>query len=125
MHRYETLYIQHPERTEAQVRETNERVRRLIEGMGGQVTEVQEWGLRDLAYPIRKLARGHYTLALYTAQPEVVRELERTMKIADEVLRFVSVRVQEPKRSAKRPTPRTRTASVPEAEPVPSPEQGG
>ena len=91
MHRYETLFILHPEIPEAQVRETLDRVRRLIEGMEGQVAEIQDWGIRELAYPIRKLTRGYYVLAEYTATAEVVRELERTMKIADEILRFVSV----------------------------------
>ena len=58
MHRYETLFVLHPELPEAQVRETIDRVRRLIEGMDGQIAEVQDWGMRDLAYPIRKQSPG-------------------------------------------------------------------
>jgi len=111
MHRYETLYVLHPEIPEAQVRETIDRVRRLIEGMEGQVTESQDWGMRDLAYVIRKQSRGNYILVQYTARPDVVKELERTMKIADEVLRYVSVRVPEPKKSAKRAARRPRPAA--------------
>ncbi len=68
MHRYETLFILHPEIPEAQVRETLDRVRRLIEGMEGQVTEIQDWGIRELAYPIRKQPRGTYVLAQYSAE---------------------------------------------------------
>jgi small subunit ribosomal protein S6 len=48
-------------------------------------------GIRELAYPIRKLHRGYYVLAEYDSDADVVREFERTLKIADEVLRFVSV----------------------------------
>lgn len=106
MYRYETLLVQHPDLPEAQVRETNDRLRRVVEGMGGEITELNDWGMRELAYPIRKQSRGTYVLIRYRANPEVVRELERTMRISDEVLRFVSVReVERPivktRRSAK------------------------
>ena len=91
MRRYETLMVLHPDLPEAQVRETIDRARRLIEEAGGQAHAMQEWGMRELAYPIRKLGRGYYVLAEYTATAEIVRELERTLKIADEILRFISV----------------------------------
>ena len=121
MHRYETLFILHPELPEAQVRETIDRARRLIEGMQGELTELQDWGMRDLAYPIRKQPRGIYVLTQYTARPEVVKELERSMKLSDEVLRFISVRVAEKREVARRGARRTRPVA---AEPVPAPEQG-
>jgi small subunit ribosomal protein S6 len=88
--RYETLMVLHPEMPEAQIRETIDRAKRLIES-NGKVHEMQEWGIRELAYPIRKLHRGYYVLAEYDSDADVVREFERTLKIADEVLRFVSV----------------------------------
>jgi small subunit ribosomal protein S6 len=101
MRDYETLILLHPELPEAQNRETIDRCRRLIEEMGGQVREVQEWGVRELAYPIRKLLRGYYVLVEYTAEPRVVNELERTLKIGDEFLRFVSVASSTVKRKEK------------------------
>lgn len=116
MQKYETLFVQHPDLPEAQVRETNDRVRRLIEGMGGQVTELQDWGMRELAYPIRKQSRGIYVLVQYTALPAVVPELERTLRIADEILRFVSVRMPEKQKDAGRTAKRARLAAVREAE---------
>ena len=125
MHRYETLFILHPEIPEAQVRETIDRVRRLIEGMQGQVTEVQDWGIRDLAYPIRKHTRGTYILVQYTARPDVVKEVERNLKLADEVLRYISVRRPEQRKSrrrAKRPRPTAATAA--EQSLAPGAEQG-
>jgi small subunit ribosomal protein S6 len=102
MHRYETLFIVHPELPEAQVRETIDRMRRLIEGMGGQVAELQDWGMRDLAYPIQKQPRGIYVLAQYAARSEVVKELERSMKLSDEILRFISVRMPEKRTTGRR-----------------------
>ncbi len=89
--RYETLIVLHPELPEAQNRETIDRAKRLIEEAGAQLHGVQEWGVRDLAYPIRKLQRGYYVLFEYSSTADLVRELERTLRIADEVLRFVSV----------------------------------
>lgn len=126
MHRYETLFILHPEIPEAQVRETLDRLRRLIEGMEGQIAEIQDWGIRDLAYPIRKQPRGTYVLAQYSARPEVVKELERNLKLADEVLRFISVRAPQPRkasRRARRPRP-TAPAAAAEQSPAPGAEQG-
>lgn len=93
MQKYETLFILHPDLPEAQVRETIDRTRRLIEGMSGHVADIQDWGLRELAYPIEKQTRGNYVLVEYEAESAVVNELERTMKLSDEVMRFVSVRM--------------------------------
>jgi small subunit ribosomal protein S6 len=112
MRRYETLMVLHPDLPEAQVRETIDRAKRVIEHAGGQPNAMQEWGLRELAYPIRKLTRGYYVLAEYTSSAEVVRELERTLKIADEILRFVSVATPPP--AVERPTKPRRSPAPPD-----------
>lgn len=91
MRKYETLMVLHPELPEAQIRETIDRAKRLIEEHGGRADQVQEWGVRELAYEIRKQTRGYYVLIEYSADASVLQELERTLKIADEVLRFISV----------------------------------
>ena len=95
MRRYETLIVLHPDLPEAQIRETIDRIKRLIEGNGGEWHAGNEWGMRDLAYDIRKLSRGYYVVVEYTAKPDVTRELERTLKIGDEFMRFISVAVDE------------------------------
>lgn len=120
---YETLFILSPDLPEAQVRETIDRVRRLIEGMEGREVTLQDWGMRDLAYPIRKHPRGTYVLAQYNARAEVVKELERTLKLADEILRFISVRVPEARKVAPRSGRRSRPAAA-EAEQSATAEQG-
>lgn len=112
MRRYETLIVLHPDLPEAQIRETIDRIKRLIEGNGGQWHEGNEWGMRDLAYDIRKLSRGYYVVVEYTAKPEVTRELERTLKIGDEFLRFISVAVDPadliaPPSKPRKPKPTT------------------
>jgi small subunit ribosomal protein S6 len=122
MHRYETLFVLHPDLPEAQVRETGDRVRRLIEGMGGQVLDLQDWGVRELAYAIQKQSRGTYILVQYAAPAAAVKELERTLKIADEVLRYLSVRMPDPRKIGKRGA-RTRSATADEKGQTVSPEQ--
>ncbi len=101
MRQYETLMVLNPEIPEAQTRETIDRAKRLIEGMGGSVNQMQEWGMRELAYSIKKFSRGYYVIAEYEANPEVVQELERTLKIADEVLRFMTVAAASARRTSK------------------------
>lgn len=93
MHLYETLFILHPDVAEAQVQDVLNRTKNLIEGMDGTVETMETWGMRDLAYSIRKQKRGTYVIAVYRARSEVVTELERTMKLGDDFLRFVSVRL--------------------------------
>jgi small subunit ribosomal protein S6 len=123
--RYETLMVLHPELPEAQTRETIDRARRLVTEMSGEVHQIQEWGIRELAYSIRKVGRGYYVLVEYTASADVVRELERTMKIADEILRFVSVvcpTLTRKQRAAKPRTGKPPAAAAPDFEEIAAPE---
>lgn len=95
MREYETLYVQHPEVPEARQQEINARVRSLIEEHGGEIVRTEAWGLRELAYPIQKQKKGQYYLVRYRATPPTVNELERNLKIFDEVIRFITVRIPE------------------------------
>jgi small subunit ribosomal protein S6 len=78
-----------------------------MEGMGAEITGLDEWGTRELAYPIQKQTRGFYVLLQYRGQPGVVKELERNLRISDDVLRYVSVRLP-----LNRKSPHERTAPV-------------
>ena len=106
--RYETLVLIHPDLGEPGAKELAERIKKLIEDQGGTVTQVQEWGLRDLSYLIAKQRRGFYVLYEYRSTPKALLEVERNLKLMDRVLRFVSVRQAEnapptPPRTARRP----------------------
>jgi len=107
--RYETLFIVHPEQG-GKVKEFIDRFKKIIEGLDGTVSQVDEWGLRDLAYRIQKQVKGNYVLVQYQSSARAVEELERNMKLSDGVLRFLTVRVDE---AAKEPPPPRRRA-VPE-----------
>lgn len=92
MREYETLFVQHPEVTEARCQEVNTRVRNIIEEQGGRVLSFEPWGIREIAYPIQKQKKGYYVLVRYQATPAAVNELERNLKLLEEVIRFLTVR---------------------------------
>ena len=88
---YETLFVVHPEKG-PRVKEFIEKFKKVIEGQDGAVTDIDEWGARDLAYRIEKQARGYYTLLRYNAMGKAVDELERNLKLTDGILRYLTVR---------------------------------
>jgi small subunit ribosomal protein S6 len=91
---YETLFIVHPEKG-PRVKEFIERFKKVIEGQEGVVAQVEEWGLRDLAYRIQKQGKGYYTLLQYRASGRAVEELERNLRLTDGILRYLTVRDDE------------------------------
>lgn len=92
MRQYETLCVLHPELPETRIKELVARMQKIIEGMKGQVKRVDEWGGQDLSYRIRKQRRGYYVRLEYEAEPQALSELERNLKLSEDVLRFMSVR---------------------------------
>lgn len=88
------------------MKEFIERFRKVIEGQDGTVTQVDEWGARDLAYRIDKQARGYYTLLRYQATGRAVDELERNLKLTDGILRYMTVRAEEDTPIVSPSTPR-------------------
>jgi small subunit ribosomal protein S6 len=93
--RYETLVLIHPDQGEPAAKELAARIRTLIEEQGGRVSQVQEWGLRDLAYAIAKQKRAFYVLFEYRGTPAGLQETERNLKLMEPVMRFVSARQAE------------------------------
>jgi len=91
---YETLFIVHPEKG-PRIKEFIERFNKVIEGQEGVVSQVEEWGLRDLAYRIQKQGKGYYTLLQYRASGRAVEELERNLRLTDGILRYLTVRDDE------------------------------
>jgi small subunit ribosomal protein S6 len=92
MYDYETLLVLHPDLGESGSKEMVQRVRSILEGEKAEIAKVDEWGTRELAYLIRKQRRGIYVLYEYKADPKAVTELERQLKLNDQVLRFLSTR---------------------------------
>jgi small subunit ribosomal protein S6 len=92
MYDYETLTVLHPDLGEAGSKEMTQRIRSILESGKAEIKKVDEWGVRELAYPIRKQRRGVYVLVEYKAEPAPVAELERQLRLSDQVLRFITIR---------------------------------
>src|SRR3954447_20953025 len=91
---YETIYILRPNTANEGVAEVNTRIRGIIEGMGGKIIKVDNWGKRRLAYEVAKERKGIYLYWQYLAQPGVVEECERNLRMLDEkVIRYLSTKV--------------------------------
>ena len=93
MRRYETIFITHPELTEEDLSALQEKMRSIMASLKGEMVKLEDWGLKKLSYEIRKNTRGHYFLIDYLAATELVRELERNLRLNDRVLKFQTVRI--------------------------------
>jgi len=92
MHPYELMFIMHPAVEQPEQEALVERVKTLIEAGNGTITEVKLWGKRRLAYEIDDQREGFYVLVNYESEPKVTSEIDRVLKIAEAVIRFMIVR---------------------------------
>jgi small subunit ribosomal protein S6 len=92
MRDYEVVYIFHPSLDEAGVDEKLNRFHKLLTGPNGaELIAVDHWGVRQLAYPIRKESQGYYAVAQFTTDPDQLSEFERILSLEDELMRFLVV----------------------------------
>jgi small subunit ribosomal protein S6 len=101
---YETIYILRPNTPNEGVAEVNTRIKGIIEGMGGKILKVDNWGKRRLAYEVAKERKGIYLYWQYLAQPGIVEETERNLRMLDSVIRYLTVKVDENIDVTARPT---------------------
>ncbi len=92
MRKYETIFILNPSFDEETVKANIEKFKGVIENGGGTVENVDFWGKRKLAYEIKKVNEGFYTLINFEANPELPKELDRIFRITDGVIRHIIVK---------------------------------
>ncbi len=90
---YEVVFMVHPDQSD-QVADMTERYRAMVEKDDGQVHRVEDWGRRQLAYPINKLVKAHYVLMNIECGQAVIDELEHTFKFNDAVIRSMIMRTR-------------------------------
>lgn len=91
MRDYEVVYIFSPGLETEQIESKLDRYHETLTRDGGQVSAVEHWGKRQLSYPIRKASNGYYVVVQFSAEPEVLPDLERQLKLDEDLLRHLIV----------------------------------
>jgi len=92
---YENVFIARQDISATQVDALTDGFTSALEGLGGKVAKREYWGLKNLAYKINKNRKGHYVLLNLEAPADAIQELERQMRINEDILRYLTVRVDE------------------------------
>lgn len=95
MRRYETISIIRPALGDEEIEAINQRSISIIEGDGGTIVKADNWGLKTLAYLIKKEQQGYYVYMDYGATHAAVNEMERQFKIDDRVLKFMTIKLDD------------------------------
>ena len=122
---YEELFIVKPDAPDEEVDALVEQLRSQLVALGATVDKVDKWGKRRLAYKVDKYREGTYVLFQFSAEPQHVMEFERRLRVADLVLKFLTVRIDETlKRLEKRKKARDKRAAKRAANAPASPAPG-
>ena len=128
---YEELFIVKPDAAEEETDQLVEQLQQVIAGGGGAIDKLEKWGIRRLAYRVQKYDEGCYVLLQFRASPDTVKEIERRLRVADSVLKFLTVRIdqtlkriekrkkQREKRAVRKPSPAA-AAAAPAPAPAPA-----
>jgi len=96
------MYIGTPETSDEDITKLNESIEKMITDDGGSIVKTEVMGRRKLAYPIQKKTEGHYTLFEIEGSGQEIAELERRMRVNDTVMRYMTVRVDEERKTAEK-----------------------
>jgi len=108
---YELVYILPPDTTEQQVAELHTQVEQVVARLNGQIEKTENWGRRRLAYEIGHQKEGVYVLQVINGSGELMKELDRRLRVMDQVIRHIVVRVDEEKKVVDRTRTKRQTES--------------
>lgn len=91
---YELVYIISPEVSDEEIPQVIEKMSQSVNSAGGNVVEVAQWGRKRMAYPIRRFAEGNYVFNRIELEPVKVKEIEANLRLSDQVLRHLMVKVR-------------------------------
>ncbi len=92
---YEHVYMARQDASAQQVEELTTHLKGVIEGLGGSVTKTEYWGVKSMSYRLRKNRKAHFTLMNVDAPSAAINEIERLERLNEDVLRYLTVRVEE------------------------------
>ena len=92
---YETIYIVKPDLVDEDSKSLGTKVQEIVASLKGDIKRLEDWGVRKLAYPIQKVARGRYMYLRFDGDASMVAELERRLRIDDRVVRYQTVKLEK------------------------------
>jgi len=92
---YEHVYLARQDASAQQVEELTAHLKGVVEGLGGTVAKTEYWGVKSLSYRLRKNRKAHFTLMNIDAPPTAINEIERLERLNEDVLRYLTIRVEE------------------------------
>ena len=95
MNKYESVLIARQDLGASQVNTLIDSLKEVVSAQGGEVVRVDNWGLKNLAYRIKKNRKGHYVLLNISAPAQAVAEYERVMRVNEDIIRYMTVKVDE------------------------------
>jgi len=98
---YETICILHPDLGEEEVQKNIDQYTQIISDNGGEIHKSESWGLRKLAYKVKGNVKGNFIYLLYGGEAQTVDELERNLRIADQNIRYMTIKVDSLEEAAK------------------------
>ncbi len=106
MNKYESIFIVNPEVGEEKRKEVIDKIKAIITSSGGKLLGLDEWGIRKLAYPVKGREEGYYCFLNLEAGPAVIEGLERNYRTIEEIIKYLSVRIEERKPKPKKIKPK-------------------
>lgn len=106
MNKYELIFVINPGVEEEKRKEVINKVKTIISSGGGKLLNLDEWGLRKLAYPVKGCDEGYYCLLNLEANHPVIESLERNYRTVEEIIRYLNVRIKEQRPKLKKVKPR-------------------
>ncbi len=91
MRKYETVFISDPDLQDQTRTDLFDKVRNIIAKENGYLIDFDDWGSKKLSYEIKKKLRGHYVCVTYGGSGELVKELERNLRLSDDVMKFMTI----------------------------------
>lgn len=101
MNNYEVVFIVRPDADENIVKGTIQKVSEIVGNLKGQIIKTEEWGKKRLAYAIKKHSEGNYIMVNMSSTPETCKEVERVLRLSEDVIRYQTVRKVEEKTTRK------------------------
>ena len=92
---YEHVYLARQDASAQQVEELTAHLKSVVEGLGGSITKTEYWGVKSLSYRLRKNRKAHFTLMNINAPAAAINEIERLERLNEDVLRYLTIRVEE------------------------------